>query len=368
VLHILAPTREGGLERVVTMMAMRQMSDGVHVAAVLEPGTDNDHPFVARLEALHIPLTRIVVGARSYLSEYRSVRTLIRQLKPGVVHTHGYRADLIGSLAARHQRVPTVSTVHGFTGGSLRNRLNEVVQRFALRGFGAVIAVAAPIVGRLTAAGVPRSKIHCIPNGFTLAVDRLERSSARRKLGVSDGKLIAGWVGRLSREKGADVMLRALSRSDPAWHLSIIGEGPESNELLRLSGELGIGGRVTWHGAMTNAGSLFGAFDAFVLSSRTEGTPITLFEAMDARVPIVAASVGGVPDVISAAHAILVPPEQPDSFARALEEIQRNPAAAVERSARARERLISAFGASDWIDAVDAAYRAAHKTSTHPRS
>ena len=368
VLHILAPTREGGLERVVTMMAVRQLSEGVHVAAVLEPGTDN-HPFVARLEALHVPITRIVVGARSYLNEYRSVRALIAQLEPGVVHTHGYRADVIGSLAARHHRVPTVSTVHGFTGGGIRNRLNEVVQRFALRGFEAVIAVAAPIVGRLTAAGVPRSRIHCIPNGFALAGDRLERGGARQKLGVSDGKLIAGWVGRLSREKGADIMLRALSRSDPGWHLSIIGEGPERDELLRLSGELGIGGRVIWHGAIANAGSLFGAFDAFVLSSRTEGTPITLFEAMDAGVPIVAASVGGVPDVISAAQAILVPPEQPDAFARALEEIQRNPAAAMERSVRARERLISAFGASDWLGAVDAVYRAVQETSsTHRRS
>lgn len=366
VLHILAPTREGGLERVVTMMAVRQMSDGVHVAAVLEPGTDN-HPFVARLEALRVPVTRIVVGARSYLNEYRSVGALIAQLNPGVVHTHGYRADVIGSLAARRHRVPRVSTVHGFTGGGIRNRLNEMVQTIALRGFEAVIAVAAPIVGRLTAAGVPRSRIHCIPNGFTLASDRSERAAARQKLGVSDGKLIAGWVGRLSREKGADVMLRALARTDPRWHLSLIGEGPERNELLRLSGELGIGGRVTWHGAMANAGSLFGAFDAFVLSSRTEGTPITLFEAMDAGVPIVAATVGGVPDVISAAQAILVPPEQPDGFARALEEIQRNPAAAMERSVRARERLISTFGASDWLAAVDAVYRAAQQTSSTNR-
>lgn len=348
-------------------MAAMQMSDGVHVAAVLEPGTEDNHPFVARLEALHVPITRIVVGARGYLNEYRSVRALIAQLKPGVVHTHGYRADVIGSLAARRHGVPTVSTVHGFTGGSIRNRLNEVVQRFALRGFGAVIAVAAPIVGRLTAAGVPRSRIHCIPNGFTLAVDRLERSSARQKLGLSNEELIAGWVGRLSREKGADVMLRALARSDSGWHLSIIGEGPERNELLRLSSKLGISERVAWHGAVTNAGSLFGAFDAFVLSSRTEGTPITLLEAMDAGVPIVAARVGGVPDVIGAAHAILVAPEQPDAVARALQEIQQDPAAAAERSVRARERLISAFGASTWLRSIDAVYGAAQASSSNHR-
>lgn len=349
------------------MMAARQMNDGVHVAAVLEPGTADKHPFIATLGALQIPVTRIVVDARNYLGEYRSLRALIEQLKPGVVHTHGYRADVIGGMAARRHRVPTVSTVHGFTGGSLRNRLNEVLQCFALRGSEAVIAVAAPIVGRLTDAGVSRSKIHFIPNGFTLASDRLKRSVARQKLGLGDGALTVGWVGRLSQEKGADVMLHALARSDSRWRLSIIGEGPEYNDLIRLSGELGIDGRVTWHGALANAGALFAAFDAFVLSSRTEGTPIALFEAMDAGIPIVAASVGGVPDVVSEAHALLVPREQSSAIADALEEIRRNPGAATERSLRARERLISAFGASAWLRSIDAVYGAAQASSSNHR-
>ncbi len=364
-LHILAPTREGGLERVVTMIAARQIGEGVHVAAVLEPDTEINHPFISRLEARHVPVTRIVVGARSYLREYQSLRALIAQLKPAVVHTHGYRADVIGAAAARHHRVPAVSTVHGFTGGSIRNRVNELVQCLALRRSTAVIAVAEPIVGRLTAAGVSRSKIYCIPNGFTLATDRLERSVARRQLRLSDGRLVAGWVGRLSREKGADVMLEALAHCDPRWSLSMIGEGPERNELLRLCNDLGLGERVTWHGAVANAGSLFSAFNAFVLSSRTEGTPITLFEAMDASVPIVAASVGGIPDVITAIHAILVPREQPGAIARALDEIQRDPAAAVERSMRARERLISKFADSAWLQAIDAVYQAAFASSAN---
>ena len=102
-----------------------------------------------------------------------------------------------------------------------------------------------------------------------------------------------------------------------------------------------------------------------MLSSRTEGTPITLFEAMDASVPIVAASVGGIPDVITAIHAILVPREQPGAIARALDEIQRDPAAAVERSMRARERLISKFADSAWLQAIDAVYQAAFASSAN---
>src|SRR6478672_10215839 len=100
VLHILAPAREGGLERVVAMLAAGQQDLGVHVAAVLQPGSHSAHPFVSRLQTLGIPTTQIVVGARGYYREYRILATLIERLKPAVVHTHGYRADVVGSSAA----------------------------------------------------------------------------------------------------------------------------------------------------------------------------------------------------------------------------------------------------------------------------
>ena len=357
ILHVLAPTREGGLERVVTMLsAMR--AESAHVAAVVEPGTERDHPFTGGLESRGVPVSRIVVGGRSYLAEYRALRELIARVKPDIVHTHGYRSDVIGSAAARRAKIPSVSTVHGFTGGNLRNRINEWIQCRALRGCAAVIAVAAPIVNRLVAAGVPRSRIACIPNGFSRE-DQLERSVARERLGIEEGKLVAGWVGRLSSEKGADVMLQALKETDHRWSVSMIGDGPARESLRTLAARLGVGDRVTWHGAVSGAASLFSAFDAFVLSSRTEGTPIVLFEAMDASVPIVATTVGGVPDVITDADALLVPPDDPSAIARALRAIQENRAAARGRSIHARERLTSAFSDSAWADAVDAIYRAA---------
>jgi glycosyltransferase involved in cell wall biosynthesis len=136
----------------------------------------------------------------------------------------------------------------------------------------------------------------------------------------------------------------------------MIGDGPERDRLREQVEKLGIGHRVTWHGAVDTAASLIAAFDTFVLSSRTEGTPIALFEAMDAGVPVVATRVGGVPDVVTAAHALLVPPENPGMIAQALEEIARGRSAATQRSAFARERLLHAFSAATWVAAVDAIY------------
>jgi glycosyltransferase involved in cell wall biosynthesis len=351
--------RDGGLERVVTMMSVGQLAGSVHVAAVVEPSTAAHHPFIVQLEVFGVPVTPIVVRARSYVREYRSLSALVARLQPGVVHTHGYRADVIGGAVARAHRIPTVSTVHGFTGGGRRNRLYERVQLLALRRADAVIAVSAPLVQRLADDGVPHHRIHCIANGFAPLVDTATRAAARQRLGITTNGLVAGWVGRLSKEKGADVMLDALAESNPRWRLSVIGEGDEFDQLQQKAAMLGIADRVTWHGQIANAGSLLTAFDAFVLSSRTEGTPITLLEAMNAGVPIIAARVGGVPDVVSASQAVLVLPEQPGMIAQALSEIEREPSAATDRSARARERLLQSFSAETWLASVDAVYEAA---------
>ena len=360
VLHILAPMREGGLERVVAMMSSGMRSTGaIHVAAVLQPNESDGHPFVTRLQSLGVPVTPVVVEARDYLREYRLLASLVARLKPTVVHTHGYRADVIGGAVARGQRIPTVSTVHGFTGGGAKNRLYERLQCFSLRRATAVMVVSRPLVNVLVRAGVARERIHCIPNGFAAGIKPLTRNAARRALGIPAAELVVGWVGRLSREKGADVMLDALAQCNSAWRLSIIGEGRESARLRGQASKLGIDHRIRWHGRVADAGSLLTAFDAFALTSRTEGTPISLLEAMHACVPIVATPVGGVGDVVTSSEALIVPSETPGAIARALDGIARDPAAAQIRVAHARNRVLNSFDPASWLAAVGSVYSAA---------
>jgi glycosyltransferase involved in cell wall biosynthesis len=358
VLHILAPARQGGLESVVSMLSAGQRSEGTHVAAVLSPAEVRDHPFLARLETLGVPVTTVAVPTRSYVREYRSLKALIGLLRPHVVHTHGYHADVIAGAAGRSLGFRVVSTVHGFVGGTRRNWVYERMQIIALRRAAALLAVSAPLVERLAQRGISRKKIHLVPNGFAPAGPDLSRRAARRELGLPENALVVGWVGRLSREKGADVMLEAIAACEGPWRLSLIGDGPERNRLRQRAEDLGIAHRIWWHGSIANAGTLFSAFDAFVLSSRTEGTPIALFEAMNAGVPIVAAEVGGVPNVVTSVHALLVPPERPAMIAQSLAALLRDPAAAKQRSALAHERVVRQFGVGTWLAAVDAVYRA----------
>ena len=109
---------------------------------------------------------------------------------------------------------------------------------------------------------------------------------------------------------------------------------------------------------MPDAAGLLRAVDVVVLSSRTEGTPIVLFEAMAASVPIVAAAVGGVPDVLSGAEALLVEPENADALAAAIRAVRAEPDAAARRAHAAHTRLLSQYDVDPWLSRYETIYRA----------
>src|SRR5687768_4444355 len=365
-LHVLAPGAVGGLESVVRMLAEGQHARGYRVAAglVVEEGSE-PHPLGEALRGAGIAVHEVPVRARAYLEERRRVRRLCRDLGPTVVHTHGYRADVLAASAVRSEGLPVLSTVHGFTGGGLRNRLHERVQRRALRRADAVVAVSRPLAESLARSGVPADRIRLIPNGWS-GRGSFSRPAARAELGLGPDDLVIGWVGRLSREKGADVLIAAVPALPRGVVISFLGDGRERPALHAQAVSLGVADRIRWHGAVPDAGRLMPAFDMFVLSSRTEGTPIALFEAMSARVPTVVTEVGGVPDVITSREGILVPPENPEALAAAILSALDDRDAARTRADAAAHRLEHVYSADAWLDRYDELYHSVHSEMTTP--
>jgi glycosyltransferase involved in cell wall biosynthesis len=212
---------------------------------------------------------------------------------------------------------------------------------------------------------VPERALRIIPNAFEDGAARKDRACARRMLGIGDDEFVVGWVGRMSREKGADVLLESLAvLRDRSVRASMIGDGPDRPMLEARARALGIADRITWHGVVPEAQRLFAAFDAFVLSSRTEGTPIVLFEAMAAGVPIVTTDVGGVPDVVGMDEALLVSPEDPTALADGIRAVRRDPTAAARRVCAARIRLEQGFGVQPWLERYEQIYRELNVTSS----
>ena len=201
VLHVLAPAEAGGLERVVESLAAGLQAQGEehHVTAVLNHRPE--HPMVAPLRAAGVTVHPLPVPPRAYRVERMGIESLCRQVHPDIVHTHGYRADVVDAPIARRLGIRTVSTVHGFTGGGWRNRMYELLQRISLRQFDLVVAVARPLAAHLARIGIPAPRIRIVPNAWCPNQLPLSAHHARTTLGVPCNRFHLGWVGRLSWEK-----------------------------------------------------------------------------------------------------------------------------------------------------------------------
>lgn len=355
-----APGAVGGLERVLQGLALGLADRGheVHVIAVLTPEPAEApfcRAFVGRRVILHE--LRVPPGVRHYATERRQVRALLREIRPDVVHTHGFRSDILDGGLAQALGLPVVTTIHGesFMGG--RTALYEWLQWRAYRRFDAVVAVSGPLERTALARGVPRDRLHLVPNAWPGGVSFLERAEARAELGLAPDARVAGWLARMIPVKGADVFLRALAEPASAgWSACLIGDGSEHEQLRAMVTELGLADRVRFAGAIEGGARYLRAFDAFVLSSRSEGTPIALFEAMVAGVPIVASRVGGVPDVLGEDAGWLVPAEAPAPLAAALQVIRDAPARATAAVQAASHRLESRYSTAAWLARHEAIY------------
>lgn len=360
ILHITNPGSVGGLESVVRSVTagLQRAGHRVGVIAVLD-AESSGHPFLEALRRHGVGTISINLPARAYVREIREVAAEIKRFSPDVIHTHGARADVLHSWGARNSGIPIVTTLHGSSRPGGLAGWSERLQALMIRRFDAVVAVSRPLLEDLVDQGVPSDRIHLIPNGPGVVPELLSREAARRELELdATGDPVIGWVGRLIPVKGADIFLRALGRLlHLKWTGSVVGDGPELQMLRELARDLKIADRVRFHGSIPDAARYQSAFDLFVLSSRSEGIPMVLFEAASSGVPVVASAVGGVPDVVSSQEARLVPPEDPEGLAGAIEDALLDREGSLRRASRARGRLATESGQQMWIARYEALYR-----------
>ncbi len=355
--HVLAPATFGGLERVVFALSTGQHRRGhaVDVVMLLEEGVSE--PLIAsQLRHEGVGIVAIATSRRGYWRQLRLLREHCAKVGPDVLHTHGYLPDVLSRVLMGTVHARRVSTVHGFIGATLRGQVYEWLQ---CRAYGRVdaVAVSKKLASDLVARGVPKAKVHVIPNA-AVPVALVDREVARRRLGVSEEAFNVGWVGRVSHEKGLDLLLEAVSQlADVPIRLTVVGDGPARNALEGRCKRDGLESIVRWAGIVADPATMLHAFDLVVLSSRTEGTPMILLEAMNAQVPVVATEVGGIPDVMTAEQGLLVPPENPAALAAAIRSVYGDRPAAARRAAAARRRIDTDFAVDAWLEKYDALYR-----------
>src|SRR5262249_52452719 len=258
----------------------------------------------------------------------RETVRLLRYLRADVLCCHGYKADLLGRPAARRAGVPAVAVSRGWTGESFKIRLYERLDRFLLRWMDRVVCGSGGQAVKVRRAGVAPEKITVIRNAI-----RPERFAApdpvyRRKLAAlfpRPRRWVIGAAGRLSPEKGFDVLIEAarqVVREEPAAGFILFGEGALRGALSRHIEAAGLKGRFVLGGFRDDLDRLIPCFDLLILPSFTEGLPNVVLEGLAAGVSVVATAVGGTPEVIEdGVCGVLVPPGDPGALARRIADL-----------------------------------------------
>jgi glycosyltransferase involved in cell wall biosynthesis len=358
ILHVTAPARFGGLERVVEglLLGLHGRGEAVALLAILDPGATLPE-WAQGLAAQGVAVHPMHAGGRRYDREYAAIRDALARERPAVVHTHGYRADVIAGAAARRLGLPTATTLHGFTRYGLKNRLFEYLQLRNAARSDAVIAVSAALETELAARGVPRERIALIPNRLgPSVVSYASREAARARLGLPSDGTVVGWMGRLGYEKDPVTFVNAFARLQrPGTLACVVGDGPEraAAEAAATAGSVGDALRFT--GGIPDAGKLLAAFDVLVLSSRTEGTPMVVLEAAQAGTPVVATRVGGLPALLGEDGGWLVGSGDVQGLSDAIAAALDAPDEARRRALALQARLGDAESAA-WLDRHQALY------------
>lgn len=358
IVHVTAPGSFGGLERVVSGLAAGVSDRGRDVAVVTVFSDGRAMPqWLLELTDHRVHIELLSLSSRQYLREREVVGSLFTRLGASVIHTHGYRSDVLHSGVARALGLPVVSTAHGFTSLGFRGKAYEWLQKRAWRGFDAVVAVSHPLADALLAAGVSASRLETIPNGTVQPTSSPpSRDQARRALGVDGPSPVIGWVGRLSEEKDPHLAIDALRRlPDSSARLCFVGDGPLRASLQSRVSELGLTSRVVLAGSLPDARAAYAGFDVMLVTSRSEGTPMVVLEAAAALVPIVATSVGGIPDMVGS-DALLVSSRGAEALAQAVSHSLANPEESRLRALRLLHRMTETTPGQDWISRYLAVY------------
>jgi glycosyltransferase involved in cell wall biosynthesis len=247
-----------------------------------------------------------------------------RREKVRIWHGHDYKSNALGLLLRRFWPMRLVTTVHGWVHHTRRTPFYYWIDRLCLPRYELVICVSQDLQERCVANRVPESRCVLVEN----AVDTEEylRTSgvreAKEKLGISPERILIGAVGRLSGEKGFDILIRSIDRlleKGLDVELVIAGEGEQKCRLQQLIASLRRSDRIRLLGYRSDLLPLYEAMDVYALSSIREGLPNVLLEAMAMEVPLVATRVAGVPQLIqSGENGLLVQPNSIEELTQAL--------------------------------------------------
>ncbi|QDV82870.1 glycosyltransferase [Planctomycetes bacterium TBK1r] len=284
--------------------------------------------------------------------------------RPFLWHGHDYKSNLLGLLLKKHfPQMRLVTTVHGWVQKTWKTPLYYAIDKWCLKRYEHVICVSRDLFEDCQRLGVPDNRLSLIDNA--IALDDydfdLEQSAAKQKLGfAAETKLVVG-VGRLSAEKGFDLLIDAVARLIDGGHdvgLAIAGDGAAKDALQTQINATGFADRIRLLGFVADPRLVYRAGDVYTLSSHREGLPNVVLEAMAMRLPVLSTKVAGMPDlVVDQENGLLVDTGDGDAIRMSLERLLGDPALRDRLAAAGRQTVEERFSFASRMEKVAAVYR-----------
>jgi glycosyltransferase involved in cell wall biosynthesis len=379
IVHVIARLNVGGAALHVLQLAREQSQRGhevIVVAGTLAAGEESMEYVADELgvRLLRLPVLQRELSPRADSAAILALRKLIRERRPDVLHTHTAKAGATGRLAAltsgRARPRARVHTYHGHVLSGYFNRRWEHVFRWIERllaySSGTLVAVSDEVRDDLVGFGVaPASRFAVVPYGFDLPPwseeDEQARRSLRAEIGASDETFVAGWAGRLTAIKRPLDLVRTLRarvdlRVDAV--VVLVGDGEDRRAVEALAAELEVADRCRLVGFQKHIRPWYAAFDALVLTSANEGTPVVAIEALAAARPVVATRAGGTGTVVRHGESgYLEAIGDTTALAERLAELAHDPALRKRLGDYAGEDVRARFAVARMADEVETVYR-----------
>ena len=348
VLHVIVSLDRGGAELALLELVREHGTDIQQSVCSIKPNGALRPAFEEHLDAVY----SLAVDGAADIRALPRVLNIMARVRPTVLHTWMFHANMLGRVAGALASVPVICSVRSLELGKplWRTVVDRATNRLATHTI-AVSRAACEVAVRRD--GAHRQRMTVIPNGVDLP------AQAAALQGLRKGPVRVGAVGRLEPVKDHASLIRGflpLAKSQPDATLEMVGEGSERERLERLARELGIADRVALPGEIPDAHERMAGWDVFVQSSLAEGMPRALLEAMAAGLPIVATSVGGIPEALGGSG-MLVPPRSPAAIGSALLQLAGNPTQAQALGGAARERAGSRFSRELFVERHFGLYR-----------
>jgi glycosyltransferase involved in cell wall biosynthesis len=364
ILHVIETTGPGGAETVFIQLATKTSKDLFRgVAAVPGPGWVIDTLNASGLAPLHVSISR----TRSALdwSLYSSLVRLIRENRVDLVHSHTLGISVYACIAGMRTGTKVVCTLHGDVDLARGDRRRGIKMGILRRGTAKLVVVSNYLRARLLEESrIPSEQVAVVHNGVDCDQHVSGRDRALRdEFAVADDEFLFGSIGNVREPKAYDNLLRAAAvavRSNPALRFVVIGEGSGAllDRLLTLRGELHLEGIVHFAGFRQEISAALQNFDAFILSSRSEGFSIATVQAMAAGLAVVATKSGGPEEIVSdGADGLLVPIEDPAELAAAMLRVASDGALRETLGQAARATARARFSLAAMLTSYEQIYR-----------